>query len=336
MGSGPLPLAGDESFDHEFDELRSALLVHCYQMLGSHHDAEDLVQEVYLRARRGLADFEGRSSVKTWLYKIATNACLTALQHRSRRVLPSGIRVPSGDSNAHLEEDVSIPWLEPLPDAALARDGADDPANIVVERESVRLALVAALQYLPARQRAALLLREVLGWTATEIAEAMGVTVPAAKSLLQRARARLSEVQPDLGKADLAQGTEQVEGELLERWIQAFVNTDIRAIEDLIHEDFAIEAIPHTTWFQGMDVCVPFIEHRLMRRPGELQLLVTRVNGQPTVAGYFRDDLGDYRAQYIAVLTVAGEKIVKVTNFLGADWVVATSLPVVLPADVAV
>jgi RNA polymerase sigma-70 factor (ECF subfamily) len=336
VGTGPRPFAGAENFDQEFDRVRRALLVHCYQMVGSHHDAEDLVQETYLRARRAIADFEGRSSVKTWLYKIATNACLTALGHRSRRVLPSGIGVPSGDPNAHVEENLTIPWLEPLPDAALAPSRADDPANIVVERESVRLALVAALQYLPARQRAALLLREVLGWPTGDIAEAMGITVAAVKSLLQRARSRLSELQADLEESPFPVVTERSERELLERWMQAFETIDIQAIEDLIRDDFVIESTQHTTWFQGVAVCVPFLERVVPRQPGAIRLLATRMNGQPAAAAYARDESGHYRARYVAVLTVAEGKIAKVTNFLGADIVVAAGLPAVLPADVAV
>lgn len=317
-------------FDQEFDALRGGLLAHCYRMIGSHHDAEDVVQEVYLRARKGIAAFEGRSSVKTWLYRIATNACLTALKHSSRRVIPSGLGAPSGDPDAQSGEQLAIPWLEPLPDAALARAGVSDPVHVVLEQESVRLAFVAALQHLAPRQRAVLLLHEVLAWKAQEIAEALDISVPAVKSLLQRARSRLDEVKP--ARTDVP-ASEEVERELLDRWIRAFEASDIGAIEKLVHDDFTIEATRHTTWLRGITVCLPFVERRLFRQPGELRFLATRANGQPAAASYRRDASGNYRASHLVVLTVVGERITRSTNFLGAEHVLAAGLPAVLPPD---
>ncbi|GAB3923282.1 RNA polymerase subunit sigma-70 [Kribbella albertanoniae] len=315
-------------FDEEFDALRRGLLAHCYRMLGSHHDAEDVVQEVYLRARKGLAAFEGRSSVKTWLYRIATNASLTALNHGSRRVIPSGLGAPSDDPDTHDVEQLTTPWLEPLPDAALARAGVSDPVHVVLEQESVRLAFVAALQHLAPRQRAVLLLHEVSAWKVQEIAEALEISVPAVKSLLQRARSRLEEVRP--APADPPASAE-VERELLDRWIRAFETTDIAAIEKLVHDDFAIEATGHRTWFRGIAVCLPFVERQLLQSPGELRLRATRANGQPAAASYRRDASGHYRATHLVVLTVVGDRIARSTNFPGADHVVAAGLPAVLP-----
>ena len=174
---------------------RRELLAHCYRMLGSVHDAEDLVQETYLRAWRGYDRFEGRSSMRTWLYRIATSACLTALETRNRRPLPSGLGAPKADPDATLVQQNEVLWLEPIPDAMVAGE-ADDPATIVASRESIRLALIAALQHLPPKQRAVLILCEVLKWKAAEVADLLDTTTAAVNSALQRARAQLDEAAP--------------------------------------------------------------------------------------------------------------------------------------------
>src|SRR5690348_786074 len=165
-----------ENFPELTDAYRRELTAHCYRMTGSIHDAEDLVQETYLRAWRAYAAFEGRSSVRTWLYRIATNVCLTALEGKDRRPLPTGLGAPSIDGQAPLESDGEVPWLEPVPDAVLDDGSASDPLAVVTDRETIRLAFVAALQHLPARQRAVLILRDVLRWKAAEVAEAMETT----------------------------------------------------------------------------------------------------------------------------------------------------------------
>ena len=171
------PEAAD--FPQATDPYRRELLAHCYRMTGSVHDAEDLVQETYLRAWRAYHRFEGRSSVRTWLYRIATNVCLTALEGRDRRPLPAGLGAPSSQAGAPLEENGEIPWLEPAPDALLDSGTAADPLAVVTDRETIRLAFVAALQHLPARQRAVLILRDVLRWKAAEVAEALETTTAA-------------------------------------------------------------------------------------------------------------------------------------------------------------
>jgi RNA polymerase sigma-70 factor (ECF subfamily) len=322
-----------DGFEEEFETHRRALLAHCYRMTGSYHDAEDLVQETYLRARKGLSAFEERSSLKTWLYRIATNTCLTALNHKSRRVLPSGLGAPSATPDAPTGEDLTVPWLEPLPDAALARAGVSDPAHAVIERESLRLALVVALQELAPRQRAALLLREVLAWSAEDIAEAMDLSVPAVKSLLQRARARVAEVRPELEQRPAVEDptAARIERELLDRWIAAFEAADVRALKDLIREDFTLEAVPHPSWFKGLDVCLPFLD-RQWRQLGDVRLLATRVNGQPAGVSYRRDDTGSYRARGLAVLTIDVDRrqIAGVTHFHDLRGVVAAGFPTVL------
>ncbi|GAB2831426.1 RNA polymerase subunit sigma-70 [Lentzea nigeriaca] len=307
----------------EFELVRDGLLAHCYRMTGSYQDAEDAVQETYLRAVRGVAGFEGRSSLRTWLYRIATNTCVTALSHRSRRVLPAGLGTPATDPGVRVYSDESIAWLEPLPDAVLHHD---EPGETVVLRESVRLALIAALQYLPVRQRAALLLREVLSWSAAEIAETLDVSVPAVKSLLQRARRRLDELDltglrpepPDL----------EIERALLDRYVTAFEAGDSAAIRAVIHDDFSLEAVPHPVWFKGVHVCIPFLE-RVFASPGwKVRLLPTRANGQPALAGYD----SALRAECLWVLTVVDGRFAGATKFENPALVTAAGLPARLPA----
>src|SRR4051812_34180094 len=181
-----------EDFPELTDGYRRELTAHCYRMTGSIHDAEDLVQETYLRAWRAYAAFEGRSSVRTWLYRIATNVCLTALEGKDRRPLPTGLGAPASDPGEAVIESAEVSWLEPAPDPLLAAE-ATDPATIVAQRESIRLAFVAALQHLPARQRAVLILRDVLRWKASEVAQALESSEAAVNSALQRAHAQLAK-----------------------------------------------------------------------------------------------------------------------------------------------
>ena len=182
----------DDEFLLKAEPHRRELLAHCYRMTGSLHDAEDLVQETYLRAWKAYSGFKGQSSLRTWLYRIATNTCLTALDSRQRRPLPTGLGAPSSDAAGELTERNEVPWLEPLPDDSTTRRSID----IVGSRESVRLAFVAALQHLSPRQRAVLVLRDVLQWKAAEVGDAIGASTAAVNSLLQRARAQLEAVGP--------------------------------------------------------------------------------------------------------------------------------------------
>ena len=318
MLSEAISPTGSARLRDEFDSLRPALVAHCYRMTGSLDDAEDVVQETYLRAVRGVDAFEGRSSLKTWLYRIATNTCITELNHRSRRVLPAGLGASASDPDARVFGDVSLAWLEPLPDAVL-----DDPGEVVVLRESVRLALIAALQYLPVRQRAALLLREVLSWSAAEIAETLGISVPAVKSLLQRARKRLDERDPHDRPPD-----REVERELLDRYIAAFEAQDAAAIRAVIHDDFSLEAVPHPVWFKGVRVCLPFLErHAFTGAGGAVRLLPTRANGQPAAGSYRPDAAGVLRADGLWVFTTTGGRICRAVKFPGPGLVSAAGLP---------
>ncbi|WP_152362049.1 RNA polymerase subunit sigma-70 [Microlunatus speluncae] len=320
MTAQPVPA---QALDQEFDQLRGPLLAHCYRMTGSFQDAEDVVQETYLRARRGIDRFEERSSLKTWLYQIATNTCLSALGHRERRVLPSGLGAPATDPYAPIVSDTGVSWLQPLPDSAVG-----DPAEIVVTRESVRLALTVALQYLPPRQRAAFLLREVLSWSAEDIATTLGISAPAVKSLLQRARARLGTA----AVAEPAPG--EVEHDLLARYIAAFEQADVRALEEIIHADFTLESTTHRTWFKGIAVCLPFLA-RTMAPVGSARLIPAGFNGQPGYISYRDRGDGVFAAIGIGILTVDHDRVRALTNFKDDDLLRALRLPMILSGGAA-
>jgi RNA polymerase sigma-70 factor, ECF subfamily len=292
---------------------RRELIAHCYRMLGSVDDAEDAVQETYLRAWRSYDGFEGRSSVRTWLYKIATNACLTASTHRSRRVVPSGLGAPSEDPTAPpVAAGPEVQWLQPIPDAML------DPATIVETRDSLRIALIATLQRLPGRQRAVLVLRDVLAWPASEVAEVMGMSTAAVKSAVQRARARLKQQPPDL--------SEPVEpGELagvLEQYIAAVEEADGAALEQLLRVDAQVEATPWRTWYSGRATCMPYLLQQVLGSPGDWRLLPTSANGQPAAVGYFQGS-----AYGILVLTVAKGGIARINAFAGPELVAKFGFP---------
>ncbi len=225
-----------DDFDSLTEKYQRELLAHCYRMSGSVHEAEDLVQETFLRAWKASADFQGRSSVRTWLYRIATNVCLTNLEGRPRRPLPAGLGTPDQMAGDALEENNEITWLEPVPDAAV----------VVAERDSIRLAFVAALQHLAARQRAVLILRDVLRWSAAEVAEALDTTTAAVNSALQRAHATMTErgLTEDTVESEL---TSEQEG-LLERYVDAFWRKDIDTIVSMLKADAVWEMPPFVGW----------------------------------------------------------------------------------------
>jgi RNA polymerase sigma-70 factor (ECF subfamily) len=220
------------NLEDEFAQYRGELVAHCYRMLGSLHDAEDSVQETYLRAWKGFGAFQGRSSIKTWLYRIATNVCLNALQHSSRRVVPSALGAPGNDPDDLEAQALEISWLEPFP----------DPALVVGDRQSLRLAMVAALQHLPPRQRAVLILRDVLVWQASEVADLLETTTAAVNSSLQRARAELAKLAP--AEDQLSEPDEPVRRALLDQYSMAFERADFVALEGLLTEDTRWEMPP--------------------------------------------------------------------------------------------
>jgi RNA polymerase sigma-70 factor (ECF subfamily) len=300
-------------FVQDTEPFRRELLAHCYRMLGSIQDAEDLVQETYLRAWRSYGGFEGRSSVRTWLYQIATNRCLTELANRGRRVLPSGLYAAEQDPGAYPEgAGTEVNWLQPAPDATVTPDSAD-PAAIVAAREGLRLALIASLQYLPPRQRAVLVLRDVLAFPATEVAVMLGTTTESVKSALQRARGRLRELAPAADQ--ITEPTESQARALLDQYIVAFENADAAALERLLLADATIEAPPLRTWFAGRKTCVPFLRDRVLGSPGDWRMLATSANGQPAAAAYTRDQHGNYQPYGICVLTVTSQGISRISSF---------------------
>ena len=300
-------------FVQDTEPFRRELLAHCYRMLGSIQDAEDLVQETYLRAWRSYGGFEGRSSVRTWLYQIATNGCLTELARRGRRMLPSGLCAPEQDPGAYPEgAGTEVSWLQPAPDAMVAPDSAD-PAAIVAAREGLRLALIVSLQYLPPRQRAILVLRDVLAFPATEVAVMLGTTTVSVKSALQRARARLRELTPAADQ--ITEPTQAQARALLDQYITAFENADATALERLLVEDATIEAPPLRTWFAGRKTCVPFLRDHVLGSPGDWRMLATSANGQPAAAAYTRDQHGNYQPYGICVLTVTSQGIRQIRSF---------------------
>jgi RNA polymerase sigma-70 factor, ECF subfamily len=292
------------------DEFRAELLVHCYRMLGSAEEAEDVVQETYLRAWRSYAGFEGRSSARTWLYRIATNACLTAIERCGRRPLPSGPGGPSDDSVAPEPGPPEMPWLRPLPDALLAAEHRD-PAAVTASRAGVRLAMVAALQYLPARQRAVLILRDVLNWPAAQVADLLDTTTTAVNIGLRRARAQMAKALP--AEEEVAQPDLRA---LLDRFAAAFEDGDVTALATLLREDVALEMPPLATWFSGRETVLCYVASNLGATAGRMRLLPAAANAQPAFAAYLRDADGAYRAHAMIVLTLTGALITRIVIFL--------------------
>jgi RNA polymerase sigma-70 factor (ECF subfamily) len=303
-------MPSDAEFAALAEPFRPELLAHCYRILGSIHDAEDLVQETYLRAWCAFGQFEGRSSVRRWLYKIATMACLTALETRSRRPLPSGLGAPSDDHRvAVAPREPLVAWLQPAPDALF---GADDPAAIVAGRTGVRLAFIAALQLLPARQRAVLTLRDVLAFRTAEVAEMLDMTTAAVDSALRRARARLTEAGPV--EDDLAEPDEQARRTLLDGYVGAFTRADPDALVNLLRADVELEMPPIPTWFTGRRPVVGFLANRVLHR-GRWRMVPTRANGQPALVVYARAGDNRYEAYGVQVLTLIGARIGRITAF---------------------
>jgi RNA polymerase sigma-70 factor (ECF subfamily) len=307
-----LSVAAHDEFP-ALDEFRAELLVHCYRMLGSAEEAEDVVQETYLRAWRSYAGFEGRSSARTWLYRIATNACLTAIDRRGRRPLPSGLGGPSDDPAAPVAWPPEMPWLRPLPDALLAAEHLD-PAAVTASRAGVRLAMVAALQYLPARQRAVLLLRDVLNWPAAEVADLLDTTATAVNSGLRRAGAQIARVLP--AEEEVAEPAEPDLRALLDRFAAAFEDGDMTALAALLREDVALEMPPLATWFSGRETVLGYLSSHVCTEAGRLRLVPAAANGQPAFAAYLRDADGAYRAHAMIVLTLTGALVTRIVIFL--------------------
>jgi RNA polymerase sigma-70 factor (ECF subfamily) len=304
-------MPSDSEFAAQAGPFRPELLVYCYRILGSVHDAEDLVQETYLRAWRAFDRFEGRSSVRRWLYKIATMVCLTALETRSRRPLPSGLGAPSDDHRvAVAPREPSVAWLQPVPDALF---GADDPAVAAAARSGVRLAFIAALQFLPARQRAVLILRDVLAFRTAEVAGMLGTTPAAVDSALRRARAHLAAAGPV--EDDLAEPDGMARRRLLDGYVDAFTRAAPDALVDLLRADVEMEMPPTPTWFTGRAAVAGFLAGRVLRREGQWRLVPDHANGQPAFVVHERVDGGGFEPYGVHVLTLVGARISRITAF---------------------
>ena len=301
-----------EDFTSLTSPFRGELLAHCYRMLGSAEEAEDLVQETYLRAWRSYDRFEGRSSVRTWLYRIATNVCLTAIERRGRRPLPSGLGAPSDDPEAPLVAGPEVPWLQPFPDVLLAAE-REDPAAVTVSRASIRLALVAALQHLSARQRAVLILRDVLEWPAAEVADLLGTTTTAVNSGVRRARAQLARALP--AEDELAEPAEPDRRALLERFAAAVENADATALAQLLRDDVALEMPPLLTWFTGRATVARYFASQPFVGPGRLRLVQVAANGQPAFASYLREPDGTCQAHAVTLPIVTSTGIARIVTF---------------------
>jgi RNA polymerase sigma-70 factor (TIGR02960 family) len=319
-----------DRFAAETERFRRELLAHCYRMVGSAHDAEDLVQETYLRAWRSYPGFEGRASMRSWLYKIATNVCLTASKPRTIRVLPSGLTgaYDGPDRPPTPVASGEVSWLEPLPDAWIATH-ADDPAAVVIERESLRLALIASLQYLSSRQRAILLLREVLAFSAAETAQILDTTVVAVKSGLQRARARLHELE--LEPAELLEPTDQRARALLNGYIAAFERSDAGLLEQVLRTDATLEATPFRDWQAGRVMCIHILDAYVLGTPGDWRMIATTANGQPAAVVYHRAPDGVLRADGVVVLAATATGVSHVIKFHDPALAATFGFPDVLP-----
>jgi len=342
--------------------LRGELVAHCYRMLGSLQDAEDQVQETYLRAWRAFDGFEGRSSVRTWMYQIATRTCLTALQQRARRPMPTGLGAPTDDPSAPLDTSPEVPWLEPLPDRMVAGTvpgpQGGDPAAVSAARESVRLAFVAALQHLTPQQRAAVILRDVLAFSAAETAGTLQISVAAANSALQRGRASLGRLpgRGDVPSARTAGGRPDGDGpggpeaavalaegelapdrrDLLERFMRAFEAYDVPGVVALLTQDAGWEMPPFRQWFRGAERIGELIRSQCpAEAPGDLLHRPTSANGQPACAVWFRGPDGVHRAFQLLVLdpvtTPEGPRVRHVSCFFDTRLFAWFELPLELP-----
>jgi RNA polymerase sigma-70 factor (ECF subfamily) len=304
----------------DFDELVSAhrreLLVHCYRMSGSVHDAEDLVQETLLRAWKSFGTYdESRASLRTWLYRIATNACLSALRGRDRRPLPTGLVEALDDPQAPMTVGREVPWLQPFP---------ADPADVAAAHGTLRLAFVAAIQYLPARQRAILILREVLDWPAAEVADALGTTVAAVNSGLQRARARIADADPDAMTEPADAGGRAV----VDRYMTAFLGADLGTLRRLLVEEAVLEMPPVLNWYAGRDAYARFLARSYLMRGLDWRMRPIGANGQPALAAWAKAPGGGYHAHTLQVFTVAGDAITRCTVFQDQGLFPAFGLPV--------
>jgi RNA polymerase sigma-70 factor (ECF subfamily) len=305
------PGAGE--LERQFEQHRPELIAYCYRMLGSPFEAEDAVQDTFIRAWRGIDRFEGRAALRSWLYRIATNVCLDALNGRERRARPMDLGPAREPVEANLNALPEVTWIEPIPDGVVIPEG--DPAEVAVARETIRLAFVAALQHLPPRQRAVLILCEVLRWKASEVAELLETSVPSVNSALQRARATLEA--SNVSAADPAPELDEPERELLARYVQAFEAYDMEALTSLIHEDATQSMPPFDLWLSGRDDIFEWWLGPGIGCRGSRVIPTVAANGAPAFGQYKPSESGSgYDPWALQVLEIADGRIVEFTFFL--------------------
>ena len=299
----------------QLEQYRSELTAYCYRMLGSSFDAEDAVQETMVRAWRGFDRFEGRAALRSWLYRIATNVCLDMLGGRERRPRPMDL----GPAREPIESNLNIPevtWLEPIPDSRVVpADG--DPAEVAQTRETIRLAFVAALQHLPPKQRAVLILCEVLRWQASEVAELLDTSVASVNSALQRARATLEA--RNVSAADTSPSIDKAEADLLARYVAAFESYDIEALTSLIHEDATQSMPPYDLWLSGRDDIFTWWLGPGIGCKGSRVIPTTAANGAPAFGQYKPSADGGYEPWALQVVELEGGKVRELTFFLETE-----------------
>jgi RNA polymerase sigma-70 factor, ECF subfamily len=322
---------GDQdAFARLIEPYRRELQVYCYRMLGSYADAEDAMQETLLRAWRGLPRFEGRSSLRSWLYRIATNTSLRAIERRPKRVLPIDYQ-PAGDPHDGLADPINDPiWLEPYPDTELGPAGPAGPEARYEQREAVELAFIAAIHNLPARQRAVLILRDVLGFSARETAAVLETTPVSIDSALQRAHKAVDDRLPSQSQQQTLRllGDEEL-SDLVERFIAAWERNDVDALVSMLAEDARLVMPPHPSWYRGREQVALFLRSTPLRPDRRWKLVSTTANGQPAFAAYRWDEqAGAFTPHGISVLTVRGNQIEEIMAFLDPQLVERFALPV--------
>ncbi len=304
-------ISGAHAFG-ELDSYRPELTAYCYRMLGSPFDAEDAVQDAFVRAWRSRDRFEGRAAIRSWLYRIATNVCLDMLKSKERRTTPMDLGPAREPIEASLNIPTEISWLEPIPLHLVAPER--DPADVAVANESIRLAFVRALQHLPARQRAVLILRDVLDWQASEVAELLGTSVASVNSALQRARATLAKREG--AEESVARPLSEADRAMLERYVAAFEAYDVTRLTALIREDATQSMPPFDMWLEGRDDILKWWFGPGILCEGSRMLPTFSANGMPTFGQYKPDPNGGYMPWALQVLDVSDGRIGEFTFFL--------------------
>jgi RNA polymerase sigma-70 factor, ECF subfamily len=323
------PTIDRAEFERRLEEQRTVLTGYCYRMLGSPYEAEDAVQETMLRAWKAFDGFDGRSALGTWLYRIATNVCLDALQGRKRRAIPMDLS-PASRADAPLPPPIAWDtWVQPVPDEAVLPE-TSDPADLVESRETIRLAFVAALQTLPPKQRAVLILREVLRWRASEVAELLDTSVASVNSALQRARATLDATV--IGDGRTLDPTDDAQQDLLDRYLDAFERYDMDAFVKLLHEDATHNMPPYEMWLRGSEQMTAWMLGPGITCRGS-RLLPVRGNGAPGFAIYRPTGPGGNREPFnVHLLDIVDGRIAGITYFLDVDLFRLFGLPAELPS----